>query len=74
MSTLLTLYLAGVIAGLWRGQSGPGARLTLALLWPIGPLAGVVVVAGLLVVAAIAFPPVGLGMALGAAVLWWLNG
>lgn len=74
MSTLLTLYLAGVIVGLWRGQSRPAPRLALALLWPIGPLAGVVVVAGLLVVAAIAFPPVGLGVALGAAALWWLNG
>ena len=48
------LYGLGVLVGLARTDAGPAARVGLALLWPIGPVAFVVTVAGLLVTVAIA--------------------
>src|SRR5215204_1090421 len=48
-------YLAGVAIGLWRTDAPLVTRLLLAVLWPIGPLAFVMVVA-ILVAAA----PIGL--------------
>jgi hypothetical protein len=69
---LAEIYILGVIVGLFATQGGGATRLVLALLWPLGPLAFIITVAGLLVVAAIAFPMFGvlLAAALGAA--WWL--
>ena len=69
---LAELYLVGVIVGLLATQGGMGTRLGLALLWPLGPLAFIITVAGLLVVASIAFPWFGgiLAVAIGAG--WWL--
>jgi len=52
---ILTLYLAGVAIGLWRTDAKPLARLALAMLWPIGPLAFVVTVAMLLAASPFAF-------------------
>ena len=52
---LLTIYLMGVLVGLWRTDGPPATKLRMALLWPIGPLAFVVTVSGLVVAAAIAF-------------------
>ena len=68
------IYVAGVLVGLLATQGGVATRLGLALLWPLGPLAFVITVAGLLVVAAIAFPVFGviLAAAIGAA-WWWLR-
>jgi hypothetical protein len=55
MNTALAIYLAGVAIGLWRTDAPLPTRLLLAMLWPIGPLAFVVVVAILLASAPIAF-------------------
>ena len=55
MNTILAIYLAGVAIGLWRTDAPLPTRLLLAVLWPIGPLAFVVVVAILLAAAPIAF-------------------
>jgi len=52
---LLTIYLIGVVVGLLRTDGPPVTKLTMALLWPIGPLAGLVTIGGLVVAAAIAF-------------------
>jgi hypothetical protein len=52
---LLTLYGIGVLVGLWRTDGPLPAKLTLAVLWPIGPLAFLVTISGLIVAAAIAF-------------------
>ncbi len=65
------IYIAGVLVGLFATQGGVAARLGLALLWPLGPLAFVITIAGLLVVAAIAFPLFGLILAAGIAAVWW---
>jgi hypothetical protein len=45
----------GVLVGLWRTDGPPATKLTMALLWPIGPLAFVVTVSGLVIAAGIAF-------------------
>ena len=55
MNTLLTIYLAGVAIGLWRTDASWPTRVLLALLWPIGPLAFVMVVAILVAATPIAF-------------------
>jgi hypothetical protein len=69
---MLGLYLVGVIVGLMATQGGPGTRLLLAVLWPLGPLAFLITVGGLLVVAAIAFPVFGVILAGIVAAAWWL--
>jgi len=65
------VYLVGVLVGLFATQGGAATRLGLALLWPLGPLAFAITVAGLLVVAAIAFPWFGLILAAGIGGVWW---
>jgi hypothetical protein len=55
MDTVLAIYLAGVAIGLWRTDGSWLTRLLLAILWPIGPLTFVVVVAILLAATPIAF-------------------
>jgi hypothetical protein len=52
---LLTIYLMGVLVGLWRTDGPPATKLTMALLWPIGPLAFLVTISGLVIAAGIAF-------------------
>jgi hypothetical protein len=53
--TLLTAYVIGVLVGLWRTDGPPATKLTLAVLWPLGPLAFVITISGLIVAAVIAF-------------------
>ena len=53
---LLLIYLAGVAVGLAVMRDPLPARLLTALVWPLGPIAFVLVVALLLVVAAILWP------------------
>ena len=52
---LLTAYVIGVLVGLWRTDGPPATKLTLALLWPLGPLVFLVTISGLVIAAAIAF-------------------
>jgi hypothetical protein len=55
VNPVLVVYLAGVLVGLWRTDGSWSTKLRLAILWPIGPLALVVVVIILLAAAPIAF-------------------
>ncbi len=55
MNTTLAIYLAGVAVGLWRTDAPLPTRVALAALWPIGPLAFVIVVAILLAASPLAF-------------------
>jgi hypothetical protein len=71
---IATVYVVGVIIGLLVTDGGLAARIGLALAWPLGPLAFLVTVAGLLVVAAIAFPIFGLALAAAIAASWWALG
>ena len=69
---MLGVYLLGVLVGLMATQGGPATRLLFAVLWPLGPLAFLITVAGLLIVAAIAFPVFGVVLAATVAAGWWL--
>jgi len=66
------IYVVGVLVGLFATQGGVATRLGLALLWPLGPLAFIITVAGLLVAAAIAFPIFGVIVAAGIVAAWWM--
>jgi hypothetical protein len=68
---LAWIYLTGVVIGIVAGDGGLRARAGLALLWPLGPLAFAATVAGLLIVAGIAFPFFGAMLAAVVAALWW---
>ena len=70
---MLGVYLLGVVVGLMATQGGLGTRLLLAVLWPLGPLAFLITVTGLLVVAAIAFPVFGVILTATVAAGWWLG-
>ena len=69
---LAEIYMLGVIVGLMATQGGVATRLALALLWPLGPLAFLITSAGLLIVAAIAFPMFGVLLAAVIGTAWWL--
>jgi hypothetical protein len=68
----LLIYGLGVLIGLVLADAKPLTRVVLALLWPIGPLAFVVVVTGLVLASLIAFPWFGALVAVLAAAAWWL--
>lgn len=72
IAPLLLLYIGGVAVGLFASDGRPPARLGLALLWPLGPLAFVVTISVLIVAAAIAFPWFGAVIAAAAALAWWM--
>lgn len=62
------IYLAGVLVGLARIDGRWPARLGLALVWPLGPLAFVLTISLLLLASLVAFPLVG-ALVLGSIVL-----
>ena len=66
-----TIYAVGVLWCLLLSDAKPGARLVLALLWPIGPLAFVVTLTILIGAAVIAYPMVMVPLAAAVAALWW---
>ena len=65
------MYVAGVAWGLLMIDARPPARVGLALLWPLGPLAFAFTIAILLVASLIAFPAFGVAVLLTAAAAWW---
>jgi hypothetical protein len=71
---VLLIYVVGVVAGLILTDGRVATRMLLALLWPLGPLAFVVVIAGLLVASLYIFPIFGAVVAVGLAAGWWLFG
>ena len=71
MQVALLIYAAGVAVGLLLTDGSLPTRVGLALAWPIGPLAFVVVVGGLLIAALYLFPVFGAVVAAGAAAAWW---
>jgi hypothetical protein len=62
----LLVYAVGVLIGLLVMRDRFIPRLVTAFLWPIGPITGIVVVCGLVLVAVILWP---LPMLLGAALV-----
>lgn len=72
MAVLAIIYLVGVGVGLAAADARPAARLGLALLWPLGPLAFAVTVSLLLAASVVAFPRIAAGAAAAAALAWWI--
>ncbi len=72
MLTPLLVYAAGVAVGLWRVDGPPVARLTLALLWPLGAIAAIVTITALVLAAMVLFPWVGAVSVLLAALIWFV--
>ena len=68
----LVVYVAGVVWGLVAIDARPAARIGLALVWPLGPLAFVVTIAILLAASLVAFPLFGLAVLAAAGVVWWI--
>ena len=71
MHAALIVYAVGVVIGLLCTDARPIARVGLAVLWPLGPLAFVATIAILVAASAIAFPVVG-AVAAAAIGLWWM--
>jgi hypothetical protein len=69
----LGIYVAGVLWALIAANTRPLERVTLAILWPLGPLAFVVTVTILLAALPVAFPKVGIPFWLVlAGAVWWV--
>jgi hypothetical protein len=66
------LYVAGVAWGLIMIDARPPARVGLALLWPLGPIAFVITITILLAASLIAYPAFGAAVLIGAGIAWWL--
>jgi hypothetical protein len=69
---VILIYAAGVAAGLVFTDARPLTRIGLALAWPIGPLAFVLVIGLLLIAALYIFPVFGAVVAAGIAAAWWM--
>ena len=69
----VAIYVAGVVWGLLKIDARPIARIGLAILWPLGPLAFIVTVAILLTASLVAFPVFGIAVVIVLAIFyWWL--
>ena len=65
------VYVAGVVWGLLVIDAHAGVRIGLAVLWPLGPIAFVITIMGLLAASLIAFPIFGAAVvALGILAVW----
>ena len=76
MDVLWVIYAVGALIALWRTDASWPARMAVAFLWPLGPLAFVVTVAILVAASLIAFPLAAgaLAVASAAAVWWFVRG
>ena len=71
-STFEVVYVLGVAIGLMVMRDPWPTRIGTALVWPLGPIAFVLVVSLLLVVSAVLWPMLILGAAALASALIWL--
>ena len=71
LTAALILYVVGVVVGLLRIDASPVTRLVVALLWPVGALAGVITISGLVLMAMVLFPVLGGALVAIATAIWW---
>jgi hypothetical protein len=71
-SLLAAVYVAGIVWCILVSDARPTERVTLALLWPLGPLALFVTVIILLAASVIAYPLVVVPVLAAVAVLCWV--
>jgi hypothetical protein len=69
---LAAVYVAGIVWCILVSDARPAERVTLALLWPLGPLALVVTVIVLLAASVIAYPLVAVPVLTAMAVVCWV--
>ena len=69
--TYAAVYIIGILVGLAVMRDRWPARLATALVWPLGPIAFVLVISLLLVVSAILWPVLILGAAAVAGLIFW---
>jgi hypothetical protein len=74
LNTALIVYVIGVAVGLLRVDAAPVTRIAVAMLWPLGVIAGVITVGGLLLAAMVLFPTVGAAVVVAAALIWLVAG
>lgn len=72
MRVMLLVYGAGVVVGLWRTDARWPARVPLALLWPIGPLAFLATMTGLAGLAVVRAPVLGVAAVAATVAGWWI--
>lgn len=72
MAVALAVYGVGLVWALLRTDAPPATRVAVALFWPLGPLAFVVTLSGLLLASLVAFPRFGAAAVVMAGVLWWV--
>ncbi len=68
--TALAIYLAGVLAGLLGMYEPFPARVVMAMLWPVGPLAFAITVGFLIATSLVIWPWLGVGTLLAGGLLW----
>lgn len=73
MTSLVVVYVLGVIVGIVCGDAPPGVRIAHALLWPIGLVAFAITLGVLIGASLIAFPWIA-GALLAASVILWALG
>ena len=66
----IAIYVAGVVWGLLVIDAKPPAKVALAILWPLGPLAFAVTITILVGASLIAFPRFGIGVLIAAGAVW----
>jgi len=72
LTTLLSIYVVGVLIGLVVMRDPIGPRLATAAVWPLGPMAFVIVLTILLAVSAVLWPVAVLGTAVVVGAIVWL--
>ena len=73
VSIALAIYAAGVLVGLATMRDRWPTRLAVALVWPLGPAAFLVVVTIMVIAAAVLWPLMVAGVAAVAAAIAWLS-
>ena len=71
VTAALIVYAAGVLVGLLRIDAAPVTRIVVALLWPLGLVAGVVTGTILVLAAMVLFPKLGAATLMVGVLIWW---
>jgi hypothetical protein len=72
LTALVLVYIAGLLVGLMAVDEPFPGRILVAAVWPLGPLAFVLVVTILLLALPIALPRAAAALALAAAAGWFI--
>jgi uncharacterized membrane protein YdcZ (DUF606 family) len=71
LTAALIVYAAGVLVGLLRVDAAPLTRIVVAVLWPLGLVAGIVTGSLLVLATMVLFPRLGAATVLAGVLIWW---